>query len=150
VTIAAEFETPIARTADAVFRELTAVERFPEWLVDSGIVTVERLDGGELEEGSRLRIEQRIRDRAAILDAVVTVLEPGGRLVIRAFDPEGISVELEAQVAGDGATCRLRWSIRLGLPLRYRFFESMVAPQVRRAAAHDLDRLRRRLEAVAG
>ena len=45
---------------------------------------------------------------------------------------------------------RLRWSLRLGLPLRYRMFESMVAPQARRAAALDLEALRRRLESAAG
>jgi hypothetical protein len=37
------------------------------------------------------------------------------------------------------------------LPLRYRLFESMVAPQARQAAAADLDAFRRHLETpIAG
>ena len=35
------------------------------------------------------------------------------------------------------------------LPLRYRMFESMVAPQARRAAGLDLEAFKRRLESVA-
>ncbi len=41
------------------------------------------------------------------------------------------------------------WSIRIGLPLRYRLLESMARPQVERAALLDVEALRRRLEAQA-
>ena len=50
---------------------------------------------------------------------------------------------------GDLATT-LRWSVRIGLPLKFRMFESMVAPQARKAAALDVEALKRRLESVAG
>ena len=50
---------------------------------------------------------------------------------------------------GDLATT-LRWSVRIGLPLKYRMFELMVAPQARKAAALDVEALKRRLESVAG
>jgi len=40
--------------------------------------------------------------------------------------------------------------LRVDLPLRYRMFETMVAPQARRAAGLDLEALKRRLESVAG
>ena len=43
----------------------------------------------------------------------------------------------------------LRWALRADLPLRYRMFEGMVAPQARRAASLDLEALKRRLESVA-
>jgi hypothetical protein len=43
----------------------------------------------------------------------------------------------------------LRWQLRVDLPLRYRMFEGMVAPQARRAAALDLEAFKRRLESVA-
>jgi hypothetical protein len=43
----------------------------------------------------------------------------------------------------------LHWSLRVDLPLRYRMFEGMVAPQARRAAALDLESFKRRLESVA-
>ena len=62
-----------------------------------------------------------------------------------------MTIELDAQLASDdGLTTRLRWSLRMGLPLRFRMFESMVGPQAKRAAALDLEALKRRLESVAG
>jgi hypothetical protein len=59
-------------------------------------------------------------------------------------------VEIDAVMATDEETTRLRWSVRVGLPLRFRMFESMVAPQARRAAALDLEALKRRLESLPG
>jgi uncharacterized protein YndB with AHSA1/START domain len=150
VSIEARLETLIGRSAEDIFRQLAAVDQFPEWLVASGVVRVEQLDPGPLKEGSRLRIEQRIAGRAATLEGRVTAFEPGKRFGFSAKDRDGISVEVEALLASEGATSRLRWSVRLGLPLRYRLFESMAAPEVRRAAAADLERLKQRLEAVAG
>jgi uncharacterized protein YndB with AHSA1/START domain len=150
VTVEAELETTIARGASAVFAELAAVERFPEWLIASGIRSVESLDGVPVGEGSRLRIEQRIAGRSTTLDGVITAFVPGERFALRATDPQGIAIELRAELRADSATTRVRWSIRMSLPLRFRFFESMVAPELRRAATADLENLRRRLEAVAG
>jgi uncharacterized protein YndB with AHSA1/START domain len=150
VTVGAELETTIARTQSAVFAELAAVERYPEWLSSSGVRSVERVDDAAVGEGSRLRIEQRISGQAAVLDGIVTSFKPDSHFAIRASDPRGITVELEAGLAADGQTTHLRWSIRLSLPLRFRFFESMAAAELRRAAAADLENLRRRLEAVAG
>ena len=49
-------------------------------------------------------------------------------------------------LALDDLSTRLRWSLRLGLPLRYRMFESMVGPQAKRAAALDLEAFKQRLE----
>ena len=69
---------------------------------------------------------------------------------LRGHDPDGVTIELDARLSSDdGLTTRLRWSVRMGLPLRYRMFESMVAPQARRAASLDLEAFRRRLEMVA-
>jgi uncharacterized protein YndB with AHSA1/START domain len=150
VAIEARFETAIGRSAEDVFGQLIAVEEFPEWLVASGVVRVERLDPGPLKQGTRLRIEQRIAGRATTLEGKITALEPAARFAFTAKDREGISLDVEALLRAEGATSRLRWSIRVGLPLRYRLFESMAAPEVRRAASADLDRLKQRLEAVAG
>lgn len=149
MTITAEFETAIARSADDVFAELAAVERFPEWLIASGIVRVER-GPGPIREGTSLRIEQRIAGRATTLEGAITAFQPGARFAFGGKDREGISVAAEALLTPDGPTCRLRWSVRIGLPLKYRLFESMAAPEAKRAAAADLENLRRRLEAVAG
>jgi uncharacterized protein YndB with AHSA1/START domain len=150
VSIEARIETTIGRTAEDVFAHLTAVEQLPEWLVASGVVRVERLDVGQLKQGSRLSVQQRVAGRAATLEGRVTAFEPPTRFAFAAKDRDGISIDVEAQLGADGAMSRLRWSVRVGLPLRYRLFESMAAPEVRRAATADLERLKRRLEAVAG
>jgi len=150
MTIAVEIETRIGRPVPDVFAALTDVERYPEWLIASGIVRVERLDPGPLVAGSRLRIDQTVAGRSTTLDGLVTVLAPGAAFGLRGRDKDGVSVEIDAVIATDDLATRLRWSVRIGLPLRYRMFESMVAPQARRAAALDLEALKRRLESVAG
>lgn len=150
MTIAVELETPIARPPGDVFAELLAVERFPGWLVASGIVGVERLDDGPPVVGSRVRISQRVAGRSTVLDGSIVALEPDRALGLHGRDPDGITIDIEARLAPDGPGTRLRWSLRIGLPLRFRMFESMVAPQVRRAVTLDLEALRRRLEASPG
>ncbi|MEX2010995.1 MAG: SRPBCC family protein [Chloroflexota bacterium] len=150
MAIAAELETMIARNCDDVFARLADVPRYPEWLVASGIVSAEHVGSGPLAAGSKLRIGQQIAGRASTLDGTVTAYEPGARFAFRAKDPEGITIEIDARLAPEGATCRLRWALKLGMPLKYRFFESMLAPQVREAAAADLERLRTGLQSVAG
>jgi hypothetical protein len=151
MTIAVQVETEISRSPTDVFAELAAVERFPEWLIASGIVRVERPDPGPLVVGTRLRISQSVGGRSTVLDGAVTVLEPGTAFGLRGRDSDGVTIELDAQLSSDDAlTTRMRWSLRMGLPLRYRMFESMVAPQARRAASLDLEAFKRRLESVPG
>jgi uncharacterized protein YndB with AHSA1/START domain len=59
VTITAQFETRIGRSPSAVFAELTALERYPQWLIATGVTGVELLDPGPLAKergcGSRRR-----------------------------------------------------------------------------------------------
>ena len=150
MTVAVEIETRIGRSPADVFDELASIERFPEWLAASGIVRVERLDGGPPAVGSRCRISVSVAGRSTVLEGAITALEPGRALGLRARDADGVTIEIDAGLAPDGLATRLRWSIRIGLPLRYRMFESMVAPQVRRAATLDLEAFKRRLESVAG
>ena len=97
-----------------------------------------------------LRIAQTVAGRSTVLDGSVTVLAPGAAFGLRGKDREGVSVEIDAVLAIDDQATRLRWSVTVGLPLRYRMFESMVAPQARRAAALDLEALKRRLESAGG
>jgi uncharacterized protein YndB with AHSA1/START domain len=150
MTVEAEIETRIARPPAAVFDALTDVEHYPAWLIASGIVGVERLDTGPLVPGSRLRISQTVAGRSTVLDGSVTVLTPGAAFGLRGKDKDGVTIEIDASLAPDDDGTRLRWSLRLKLPLRFRMFESMVAPQAKRAAALDLEALKRRLEAAAG
>ncbi len=148
MTISVELETRIARLPADVFAELVAIERFPEWLIASGIVGVERLDSGPAAAGSRVRISQRVAGRSTVLDGTITRLDPGRALGLHGRDPDGVTIDIAATVVPDDAGSRLRWSLRLGLPLRFRMFESMVAPQAKRAATLDLEAFRRRLEAA--
>ena len=112
MTLKAELETRISRSPAAVFAELMALDRYPQWLIATGVTRVEQLDPGPL-------------------------------------DREGIKIAIDASVAAEGTSTVLRWALRADLPLRYRMFEGMVAPQARRAAGLDLEALKRRLESVA-
>ena len=150
MTISVEAEARIGRPVADVFAALTDVERYPDWLIASGIVRVERLDAGPLQAESRLRIAQTVAGRSTVLDGAVTVLAPDAAFGVRGKDKDGVSVEIDAVVSADDLATRLRWTARIGLPLRFRMFESMVAPQARRAAALDLEALKRRLETGAG
>ena len=143
--------TRIGRTPADVFAALIAVERFPEWLIASGIVGVTRADDRPLAVGSRLTIHQVVAGRSAVIAAEITALSPATTLALRGRDPDGVTVQFDAGLAPDGdLATTLRWSVRIGLPLKYRMFESMVAPQAHKAAALDVEALKRRLESVAG
>jgi carbon monoxide dehydrogenase subunit G len=150
MTVAVEIETRIARPVADVFAAIVDIEHYPDWLIASGIVRVERLDTGPLAAGSRLRIAQTVAGRSTTLDGTVTVLAPGAAFGVRGKDKDGVSVEIDAVAAPDDLATRLRWSVRIGLPLRFRMFESMVTPQARRAATLDLEALKRRLESASG
>ena len=142
--------TRIGRLPRDVFAALAAVERFPEWLIASGIVGVERADTNPLAVGSRLTIRQTVAGRSAVIDAQVTTLVADTTIALRGRDPDGVTIQFDAGLAPDGdLATTLRWSVRIGLPLKYRMFESMVAPQARRAATLDVEALKRRLESVA-
>jgi uncharacterized protein YndB with AHSA1/START domain len=149
MTIAAEIETRIERVPGDVFPALLAVEEFPRWLIASGITRVQVLDEGPVAVGSRVRIAQSVGGRSTVLEGRVTKLDQGRAFGLEARDPDGVTIEIEAALQPDGTGTRLRWSLRIGLPLRFRMFESMVAPQVRRAATLDLEAFRRRLESAA-
>jgi len=149
MTLKVELETRIGRSPDAVFGELVALDRYPQWLIATGVTAVQLLDPGPLRAGTRLRIAQSVAGRATTLHGEVTALEPGRRFALQAKDREGIKVGIHAVLAGEGPGTVLHWSLRVDLPLRYRMFEGMVAPQARRAAALDLESFKRRLESVA-
>ena len=144
-------ETTIARPPDVVFAHISDLEAWPRWLIASGITAVRRSGTGPLGPGERLAVEQLAAGRAGRFAAEVTALEPPTRLAIRGRDEDGISIEIEASMSPISTEAvdatALRWRIRIGLPLRLRFFEGIARPQVEQAARLDLDALRRRLEA---
>jgi uncharacterized protein YndB with AHSA1/START domain len=145
-------KTRIERSIGDVFDEVTDIVRWPEWLIASGIRQVERTASGPIVAGERARIRQDAAGRSGTFDVAVTAFERPSILSIGGRDESGVTIDIDAELAAigdetrDGAT-DLRWSIRIGLPLRYRILESMATPQVQRAAALDLEALKRRMEA---
>jgi uncharacterized protein YndB with AHSA1/START domain len=151
MAIAVTIETTVARPPAEVFARIADIGSWPSWLIASGIVRVERSTDGPITDGEHLTVEQRAAGRAGTFDAQVTALQPPTRLALHGRDGDGVTIDIDAALApaaGDGTS--LRWSIRIGLPLRYRMFESMARPQVERAAALDVEALKRRLESTAG
>ena len=149
MAIAVVIERPIARSPEAVFDEIAAVDRWPTWLIASGIQRVERVATGPLVAGESLTIDQSAAGRAGTFAVHVMSADRPTHLALSGKDRDGVSIEIEATIRPADAGTDLRWSIRIGLPFRLKFFESLAAPQVQRAAALDLEALRRRLESVA-
>ena len=149
MAIAVTIEMAVARPPADVFAQIADIEQWPSWLISSGIVRVERTTHGPIVEGEHLTVEQRAAGRAGTFRAQVTALHPPTDLAVHGRDGDGVSIDIDAAVAPAGDGTSLRWSIRIGLPLRYRMFESMARPQVERAAALDVEALRRRLESTA-
>lgn len=157
-----EIEIDTIRPPADVFAELIDVERWPGWLIASGIVRVDRADAAAAPDaaeaanasplalGTRLRIEQRVAGRAATLEARVTALDPDRRFALEGRDADGVTIAIDASLTDRPTGSRLRWHLTIGLPFRYRFFESMARPQVERAARLDLEAFRRRLAAAEG
>jgi uncharacterized protein YndB with AHSA1/START domain len=151
MAIAVTIETTVARPPAEVFARIADIEQWPSWLIASGIVRVQRSSEGPLVDGEHLIVEQRAAGRAGTFEAGVTALQPPNSLALHGRDGDGVTIDIDAALAPDGAGdgTRLRWSIRIGLPLRYRMFESMARPQVERAAALDIEAFKRRLESTA-
>ena len=144
-------ETRIDRPLADVFARIADIDGWPAWLIASGIVRIVRTGTGAVTAGERLSVEQRAAGRAGTFAATITDLDAPHRLGLTGKDADGVSIDIDAratEIEGIAAT-NLRWSIRIGLPFRYRVFESMARPQVQRAAALDIEALKRRLESVA-
>ena len=148
MAIGVTIETTIGRPPAVVYAQVADIDAWPSWLIASGIVRVDRTSDGPLSEGERLKVEQRAAGRAGTFKATVSALEPSSRLALNGRDEDGVTIDIDAELAPEGDATNLRWSIRIGLPLRYRMFESMARPQVERAAALDIEALKRRLEST--
>lgn len=144
-------ESTIERPPDDVFATIADLDGWPDWLIASGIRAVRRERDGAAVAGERLIVDQDAAGRAGTFDAEVTVMEPGSRFALRGRDRDGVTIDIEAVISpaggSEGRATDLWWAIRIGLPLRYRMFESMARPQVERAALLDIEGLRVRLEA---
>lgn len=151
MTIAVILETRIGRPIDEVFRHLVELDRWPEWLTATGIRRIERVQTGAAVPGEALRIEQAAAGRAGTFDARVTRVDAPTHLSVSGKDGEGVSIDIAAELLPvDEHVTTLRWEVRIGLPFRFRIFESMARPQVERAVVLDVEAFKRRLESVAG
>lgn len=147
MAIAVTIETSIARPPAEVFARIADIDAWPSWLIASGIVRISRSSDGPLVEGEHLTVDQLAAGRAGTFEATVTALQPT-RLALNGRDGDGVTIGIDAELAPAEGGTNLRWSIRIGLPLRYRMFESMARPQVQRAAALDIEAFKRRLEST--
>ncbi len=148
MAIEVTIEAAIGQDPGLVFARIAEIEAWPSWLIASGIIRIVRSASGPIAAGERLTIEQRAAGRAGTFDAEVTVFEPGARLALRGRDGDGVTIDIDAVLSPAEIGTSLRWSVRIGLPLRYRVFESMARPQVERAAALDIEALKRDLESA--
>jgi uncharacterized protein YndB with AHSA1/START domain len=150
MAIGVTIDTTIARPPDAVFDRIADVMAWPTWLIASGIVSVARAVDGPLVPGERLTVQQRAAGRFGRFETVVREVDRPTRLAVEGRDADGVSIDIDATLAPIEGGSSLRWSIRIGLPFRYRIFESMARPEVERAAALDIEGLRRSLDAPSG
>lgn len=141
-------DATIARPPEDVFARIADIEAWPEWLIASGITVVRRTTSGPVRKGEQFVVQQRAAGRTGAFDAVARVVDPPTRFVVEGRDPDGVSIAIDATLAAADAGSALRWSIRIGLPFRYRIFESMARPEVERAARLDVERLRQDLAAA--
>lgn len=155
MAIEVEIAAHIERAIDDVFGAVADIDTWPRWLIASGIVAIHRAQGAAGTPptvGEAMTIEQRAAGRAGTFAVTVTAVESGRRLALDGRDGDGVKIAIDARLTpaltGQSGT-DLRWSFRIDLPFRYRVFESMAAPQVRRAAALDIEALRQRLESTA-
>jgi uncharacterized protein YndB with AHSA1/START domain len=146
-------ETTIERPPADVFAAIADLDTWPTWLIASGIVSVQRDRSGPAVAGERLVVEQNAAGRAGTFDVQVGTVDPGSRFALQGRDADGVTIAIDAGISptpdAEDRSTELRWSIRIGLPLRYRVLESMARPQVERAAVLDVEALRRTLEAQA-
>jgi uncharacterized protein YndB with AHSA1/START domain len=151
MAIAVITELRIGRPIDQVFAQLVDLDRWPEWLIATGIQRIGRDASGPATQGEHLEIDQQAAGRTGRFAGSVTRVEAPTHLSIDGRDADGVSIGITAQlVPVDAVVTVLRFEIRIGLPFRLRIFEGLARPQVERAVVLDLEAFKRRLESVAG
>jgi len=104
MAIAVTIEATVSRSPAEVFAQIADIERWPSWLIASGIIRVERSSGGPLVEGEHLTVEQRAAGRAGTFEAQVTALQSPSRLALHGReDPVGPHPAQQPQARDAGA-----------------------------------------------
>ncbi|MBM3141379.1 MAG: hypothetical protein FJZ92_14515 [Chloroflexi bacterium] len=136
----------IERPAEAVAGYLADPAHDPEWI--GGLVEVQVPDA-PLAVGARVERVARFMGRRIEYVLEVTALEPGRRLAMRSVRaPLPMEVTYAVEPAGAGCTVTLR--VAGGPGGLARLAHPLMARQVRRNLAGDLERLAARVGAQAG
>ncbi len=141
--IRAEEAIDVRRDIEGTFAELSAIERYPQWL--PGVTAAEQTSDGPLAVGTTFRLQ--LAGPTGPIDATgeVTELDAPKRLVVRASASAG-------QVAGGfdlepiEVGCRARVWMELELRGMYRFAEGLVRRELETSLPGVLDQLRTKLE----
>ena len=143
-----EYDVPIARAPEDVFRYVTDVERIPEWQRQAGVRRVTKGSPEPLRLGSQFTMERESRGRTATIECEVTGLDYGKRFDFHSIDNDGFvgdfSTTLDRRTDG---TTNLHWSVRMQAPnLLYRLLGPMITREIRKSADIDFVNLKQKLE----
>jgi hypothetical protein len=135
----------IARPPAEVFPWLLEEDKVPRWT--GHLQRYERLDGGPVGAGSRIRQVLEVSGRTIDVELEVTAYEPPSGAQTR-FSTNGIEVVSSYALEAAGAGTRLTQSIEAKPSgLTARMLVPIVQPRLEQKLTEDLERLREELSA---
>jgi carbon monoxide dehydrogenase subunit G len=131
-----------------VFAYLADLDNLAEW--QSGIVSAERVDAGEMRVGSSAHVTRELMGQRLSVPLMVTEYEPPGRLGIGS-EVSGVKAAalLELTPADDGAATDLSFAMDISGSGMTRFMEPMIAGAARGDIETSLAKLQARFAADA-
>jgi carbon monoxide dehydrogenase subunit G len=136
-------EITIRRSPQEVAAYMFDPAHDPNWI--GGISEAERLDGGPIAAGSRVRRRASFMGRRIDYVMEIVTFEPDRRLVMHAIQaPMPMDVTYEVEPSGSDARARVRVQGHAGNI--YRIASPLIGVQVRRSITSDVERLKRILE----
>jgi carbon monoxide dehydrogenase subunit G len=137
------YSVEIPRPPAEVFPWLLEEDKVPRWT--SSLEAYERLDGGPLGTGSRVRQVLEVSGRRIDVELEITAYDPPNGAETR-FSTNGIEVVNSYALAGSGDGTRLTQSVDAKPSgLTARMLVPVVQPRLEEKLTQDLDRLRAEL-----
>jgi uncharacterized protein YndB with AHSA1/START domain len=137
------YSVEIPRPPAEVFPWLLEEDKVPRWT--GSLETYERLDGGPLGTGSRVRQVLEVSGRRIDVELEITAYDPPNGAETR-FSTNGIMVVNAYALADSGAGTRLTQSVDAKPSgLTARMLVPVVQPRLEEKLTQDLDRLRAEL-----
>ena len=126
-----------------VFEYLSNLDNLAEW--QSGIVSAERVDAGEMQVGSSANVTRELMGQRLSVPLTVTEYQPPSRLGIGS-EVSGVKAAalLELASADDGAATDLSFAMDISGSGMTRFMEPMIAGAARGDIETSLQRLQSR------